>query len=59
MAIVQNPITGRTKKKFGSAVFSKQFGKNTMRYSFQQRKDTKKQNTETKARSGRAWESFP
>jgi hypothetical protein len=31
MAIVQNPITGRTKKKFGSAVFSKQFGKNTMR----------------------------
>lgn len=31
MAIVQNPITGRTRKKFGSAVFSKQFGKNTMR----------------------------
>jgi hypothetical protein len=31
MAIVQNPVTGRTKKKFGSAVFSKQFGKNTMR----------------------------
>lgn len=31
MAIVQNPITGRTKKKFGSAVFSKQYGKNTMR----------------------------
>jgi len=31
MAIVQNPITGRTKKAFGSAVFSKQFGKNTMR----------------------------
>src|SRR3989339_1289305 len=31
MAIVQNPITGRTKQKFGSAVFSKQFGKNTMR----------------------------
>jgi hypothetical protein len=31
MAIVQNPITGRTKKKFGSAVFSKQFGKNVMR----------------------------
>jgi len=31
MAIVQNPITGRTKKKFASAVFSKQFGKNTMR----------------------------
>lgn len=31
MAIVQNPITGRTKKKFGTAVFSKQFGKNTMR----------------------------
>jgi len=31
MAIVQNPITGRTKKKFGNAVFSKQFGKNIMR----------------------------
>ncbi len=31
MAIVQNPIIGRTKKKFGTAVFSKQFGKNTMR----------------------------
>jgi len=31
MAIVQNPITGRTKKKFGTAVFAKQFGKNTMR----------------------------
>ncbi len=31
MAIVQNPITGRTKQKFGPAVFSKQFGKNTMR----------------------------
>ncbi len=31
MAIVQNPITGRSKKKFGTAVFSKQFGKNTMR----------------------------
>ena len=31
MAIVQNPITGRTKKKFGTAVFAKQFTKNTMR----------------------------
>ena len=31
MAIVQNPITGRSKNKFGTAVFSKQFGKNTMR----------------------------
>ena len=31
MAIVQNPITARTKKKFGNAVFSKQFGKNVMR----------------------------
>ena len=31
MAIVQNPITGRTKKAFGSAVFAKQYGKNTMR----------------------------
>ncbi|MFK5856093.1 MAG: DUF6266 family protein [Bacteroidota bacterium] len=31
MAIVQNPITGRTKNKFGTAIFSKQFGKNTMR----------------------------
>lgn len=31
MAIVQNPVTGRTKQKFATAVFSKQFGKNTMR----------------------------
>jgi hypothetical protein len=31
MAIVQNPVTGRTKKKYGSTVFSKSFGKNTMR----------------------------
>jgi hypothetical protein len=31
MAIVQNPITGRTTGKFASAVFSKQFEKNTMR----------------------------
>ena len=31
MAIVQNPITGRTKKTFGTAVFSKSFGNNTMR----------------------------
>lgn len=31
MAIVQNPITGRTRKAFGTAVFSKQFGQNTMR----------------------------
>lgn len=31
MAIVQNPVTGRTKQKFANAVFSKQFGKNTMR----------------------------
>ncbi|MDD4554891.1 MAG: DUF6266 family protein [Bacteroidales bacterium] len=31
MAIVQNPITGRTRKMFGTAVFSKQFGMNTMR----------------------------
>lgn len=31
MAIVQNPITGRTRKSFGTAVFSKQFGMNTMR----------------------------
>ena len=31
MAIVQNPITGRTRKSFGTAVFSKQFEKNTMR----------------------------
>lgn len=31
MAIVQNPITGRTRKAFGTAVFSKQFGVNTMR----------------------------
>ena len=31
MAIVQNPITGRSKKKFGTAVFSTQFGKNVMR----------------------------
>lgn len=31
MAIVQNPITGRTRKSFGTAVFSTQFGKNIMR----------------------------
>ncbi|MFA5972626.1 MAG: DUF6266 family protein [Lentimicrobiaceae bacterium] len=31
MAIVQNPITGRTRKKFGTAVFSKHYESNTMR----------------------------
>lgn len=31
MAIVQNPVTGRSKKKMGNVVFSTQFGKNTMR----------------------------
>lgn len=31
MAIVQNPVTGRTKKKFGTAVFSRYFDKNVMR----------------------------
>lgn len=31
MAIVQNPITGRSKNKFGTAVFSTQFGQNVMR----------------------------
>ena len=31
MAIVQNPITGRTRKKFGTAVFSKHYDQNTMR----------------------------
>lgn len=31
MAIVQNPITGRSSGKFATAVFSKSFGKNTMR----------------------------
>lgn len=31
MAIVQNPVTGRTRKKLGNVVFSKSFGKNTMR----------------------------
>lgn len=31
MAIVQNPITGRSKKAFGTAVFSKWFDKNIMR----------------------------
>ena len=31
MAIVQNPITGRTCKKFGTAVFSKHYENNTMR----------------------------
>ena len=31
MAIVQNPVTGRTKKKMGNVVFSKNFDKNTMR----------------------------
>ena len=31
MAVVQNPVTGRTRKAYGPAVFSTQFGKNTMR----------------------------
>lgn len=31
MSIVQNPITGRTSGKFATAVFSKNFKKNTMR----------------------------
>jgi hypothetical protein len=31
MAIVQNPITGRSKNKFGTAIFSTQFGQNVMR----------------------------
>jgi len=31
MAIVQNPNIGRTKQKLGNTVFSKQFGKNTLR----------------------------
>ena len=31
MAIVQNPITGRSKKSFGTAVFTKMFGKNVIR----------------------------
>ena len=31
MAIVQNPITGRSRKAFGTGVFAKQFGKNTLR----------------------------
>jgi len=31
MAIVQNPITGRTKKSFGTAVFTKMFDKNVIR----------------------------
>jgi len=31
MAIVQNPITGRTRKKFGTEVFSKHYENNTMR----------------------------
>jgi len=31
MAIVQNPITGRTKKAFGTAVFTSLFGKNIIR----------------------------
>ena len=31
MAIVQNPITGRTRKAFGTAVFSKHYERNTMR----------------------------
>ena len=31
MAITQNPFTGRSRGKFATAVFSKQFGKNTMR----------------------------
>jgi hypothetical protein len=31
MAILQNPLIGRAKKKLGNTVFSKQFGKNTLR----------------------------
>jgi hypothetical protein len=31
MAIVQNPIIGKAKQKFGNAVFSTQVGKNTLR----------------------------
>ena len=31
MAIVQNPVTGRSRKKFGTAVFSKHYEQNTMR----------------------------
>ena len=31
MAIVQNPITGRSRKKFGNAVFSKFYDKNIIR----------------------------
>lgn len=31
MAIVQNPITGKSRKKFGTAVFSTQWGQNVMR----------------------------
>ncbi len=31
MAIVQNPITGKSRKKFGTAVFSKHYEQNTMR----------------------------
>ncbi len=31
MAIVQNPITGRSRKAFGNAVFSESYGQNTLR----------------------------
>ena len=31
MAIIQNPVIGRAKKKMGNVVFSKNFGKNIMR----------------------------
>jgi hypothetical protein len=31
MAIVQNPLIGRSKKKMGNSVFSTQFGKNVLR----------------------------
>jgi len=31
IAIVENPIIGRARKSFGSAVFSRQSGHNTMR----------------------------
>ncbi len=43
MAIVQNPITGRSRGKFATAVFSKQFGKNIMRSKPEQVKNPKTQ----------------
>jgi hypothetical protein len=51
MAIVQNPITGRSRKKFANAVFSEIFGKNIIRakpLKVRNPKTTKQENQRTK-----------